>query len=1084
MSESIRTSGIEPESADASPFLVRCRSCGAPADFDIRNHSYKCSHCGAETEASSPLRSLDGWRRSARAGRESSLARNPAAVCTCPGCGAVVAVNEGEMSATCAFCGGTMARRPASGEDAIPEVVIPFVLTLENAQARLDRWLSLHGRDRCAKALRQHRGKLQAMFLPYRLVKGPVRCAVTRQGSGRTYQCGAYVDGVAINASKDLPNGVLDAMEPYDWSQARAFHWGYLSGGQTARFPDVSGEEMERRTLEELEDDCRPMVEKTLMTTGVTVKASMDGDVMDMPALLPVYAVTADGFRCFVNGQTGRVSVSDGTADSITNRWWLPAAVLSALFAWFYWAFTAASHAYVLEGPDKAPIFTTLLKYMLPFGQKTLFSADTVDLVIRQGVMWTSPFFLFAALLFIFRKNKSVATRAHIPATPACRASREGDGVTLVVTEGKKHAVQDSVSARPVFFESRPSAPAVTGGQREPKGDAKASSPGASSRGGSRKERKAQKAAALSSDSKAAAASTTNSPASSAASASTASTDAPSPEGYWSSRNLVPVRVRFYPPRRIARWSLQVLLTAFLPSVVCGACHLVFGAPFFPPSLLVCQFIWCMFVIPWPMSKMVKRIGVQVFDNPAIQRIQPDGTLVWMDKGSEESVFTGIAIIASPFLNLFERSWKLGCAAAMCFGLIPVTLVVGPMLDESGGDLERTASKGSTINLMEIMFANSMDLTREEWDALPQVTSRRFMGMVASSLDNLSDSSGRYAEIRKRIKEAIGEGNHLEMNDTSTEKRMSVTIPATDGHTRKVIIGASAESPSPTLRMTLIALDRVVPKERKDLVLDYLEAVQAALPWGGFQLTGKEDDHFAMISGMNVFGVKRIPGEWKDLSSMWLLDAMETVEGRVFDLAEGKSTDTAVDKAQMERLTKDFWEMATEEGHNSFDAVPDVTPKELLDGYKAFLDDRGLKRNKLEDGVLTLGVRLDADRVVWISVDSTANDKTVLLKGRMDSKRVKALSREQRRPLRNSVMGYSNMGTFRTSMDVETGDLHLQILHPLRHLKAVPQSFYEKNYLNLLGGLKAVEEAVVKAAEEAAEADRKSLEESLRKALE
>ncbi|GEM_PF-1059284 len=956
-----------------SPFLIRCSSCGAPAEFDVRNHIYKCAHCGASTDAKAPLDDLDKWRRTAREARDASLKEHPTVVCTCPNCGASMAVNEGEMSGSCPFCGGIMARRSTEDGDRIPEVVIPFVLTPDEAKKRLDRWLELNPKDRCAAGVRKNRDKLEAVFLPYRLVKGPMICGVRREGAERTFTCGAFVNGSAINASKDMPNDVLDAMEPYDWSEARAFDWGYLSGGQKARFPDADENEMQKRTRDELSAACRPMVEKALMTVGVQVDAKMD-EALDMPALLPVYVLRGEfGLRAFVNGQTGRVSVADDSTEWRANRWWLPPLIISAVTLWMAAAFTAASHVFAIYGGS-------IGQEMLKAATIGMVTGRTLSILFRQTLAWLPLFLVPPVMFFIFRRNRALVLVKHIVSAPRCRAIQTGDaGHRLKFVEGKEAVIQqDTAEVRPVFFEV----------DLELVKRRRSAVPGTA-------------------------------------------------HDFWTSQGLFPARIRFFPPRRVVRWTIQTSITAFLPAIVNGIGALC-GAKVFTPSLLAMTCLWLLLIAPWPLINAARRIGIHVFNKPAVQRIHPDGSLSWVEKGEDESIFLGIKQIFVPFFTLLSKSlnWAFKTSLGTTLGigvfgfclmpllllllLFPAFFLISPMSDNTGSGLAQASSKGTSMRLMENLFASSTYLTQQEWDDLPQIDTQEMMFVAAGPLRRLSDENvpkDRREKIKVRLQKTLGEGKHLKLTD-SAEKKMDsldVVIPHSSGsfvekgqlinepYSSKLFLSKSNQTLK-TFTIGIVDLENKVPDDKLPLVTEFLDNFQRALPLGGFGAMGEGKDLIEFSMGLNVRGMKRVPKSWGELMTFWMLDVTETAERRVRDLISGKTTNVAASEADVKELSDDFWLLAIWDGDKNameqgkepgrFNRVPDLTPEQVIarfDEHLATLDFLKVQKTtalsrtfvypqlKTKVGVAAPTVTIDASR-----------PKTVLLRAAVKLKTNKA----------------------------------------------------------------------------------------------
>ena len=302
-----------------NPLAVYCSYCGAPAEYDIVHQEYHCGYCGGTTDIHEPVQRLGEWRdaRKKEVLRDKSVAEEK---CVCQNCGAEVVIPQGEAMGNCEFCGGKFARRAFAASE-LPEVIIPFVLTEDEARARLQEWAQKNQKQEEAKAVLAAIKNLRGYYLPYELIRGPVSAEAERMETFSDYQyhVGGFLNGIAVNTSKQLDNLVLDAMEPFEWTAARTFEFAFIAG-QRVKLSDIDAKQTESRVLEEVQEGFRPDVEKQLQTTGITMRMHA-GDILRLPALLPAYVLKIGPVLAVVNGQTGRVAVSKAKAEKVMS--WL-----------------------------------------------------------------------------------------------------------------------------------------------------------------------------------------------------------------------------------------------------------------------------------------------------------------------------------------------------------------------------------------------------------------------------------------------------------------------------------------------------------------------------------------------------------------------------------------------------------------------------------------------------------------------------------------------------------------------------------------------------------------------------------------
>lgn len=310
-----------------NPLALSCPSCGAPAEYDIAARSCRCKYCGAQSRPEEQLGLVEHWRAVHREQLRRSSAPMKAVLLSCPNCGAEVAVDEDEATALCAFCGGRLVRGEFTRQEELPDLILPFRLTPDQAKSALQLWAKKQkGKNR--KKVKKNLQYLKGYYLPYVFVRGSIDCEISRDRSDRKYHCSGYVDRIAVNTSRQLRNDVLDAVEPFQWEECRPFAYEYIAG-QRVKLRDIGDKDLDSRVRSEVETDFLPAVERTMETRGVNLHLS-SGALVQMPLLLPIYFISQKGMCVAVNGQTGAVSGWFGETKD-TNRLWFLEPTLTTL---------------------------------------------------------------------------------------------------------------------------------------------------------------------------------------------------------------------------------------------------------------------------------------------------------------------------------------------------------------------------------------------------------------------------------------------------------------------------------------------------------------------------------------------------------------------------------------------------------------------------------------------------------------------------------------------------------------------------------------------------------------------------------
>lgn len=307
-----------------TPFALQCGTCGGGMAYNIIEGHYRCPFCGSEESADTSQEKLKSWAEHRH--EEIAASDTDAAIMACRTCGAEVQTAADDMTAVCGFCGSPLVRKEIFDTEHFPTAVIPFAITEEEAFQILKKWMEENKGKPAAELLRAHMDELRA------------------QGNEREFAGESFLSHKAIVTSDNLPNDLLDRVEPFDWSGLRPFHFGYLAGlaAQVEKDGyDKTVEDLSQEVHEELDG----YVRAPMRTPQTHVKIDLKG-AASAPILLPIYYVSFAGtqnidagggshLQVAVNGQTGQVAVYTGIVEKKT-PWYIEPILLTALlyFAW------------------------------------------------------------------------------------------------------------------------------------------------------------------------------------------------------------------------------------------------------------------------------------------------------------------------------------------------------------------------------------------------------------------------------------------------------------------------------------------------------------------------------------------------------------------------------------------------------------------------------------------------------------------------------------------------------------------------------------------------------------------------------
>ena len=351
---------------------IYCPQCGAPARFDIVKQQYLCDYCGSKVTVDEALEQKKGFRRIQSKKISESLKDFRLFHVNCSGCGADLVFEENEALSTCPFCGKSLVRSEYLHTGNMPESVVPFKVTLKEAKKRLQDWCDANRSKPEAKLLSDHIDELNAYYLPYELIRGPVNLNAERMDGMRTYHCRAFLEDDFVNRSVQFDNLLLDGMEPYDIDDLSAFDFGYVAGHRV-KIADLSDAQLQDRAKKEISVLYSDPISKVLETDRIDVDANIDRAIR-LPVLLPVYYVKNGQLTAAVNGQTGKAAVrAIKESHYYFLPWWFKAILATLAFSGILYA------VFRLAGmdPQSSLLITGLLAFFFIIVTLCLYSDTT-----------------------------------------------------------------------------------------------------------------------------------------------------------------------------------------------------------------------------------------------------------------------------------------------------------------------------------------------------------------------------------------------------------------------------------------------------------------------------------------------------------------------------------------------------------------------------------------------------------------------------------------------------------------------------------------------------------------------------------
>lgn len=321
----------------------KCPCCGAALKFSAESQQLHCEYCENTFDLESVRAyndTLDGaeesfdWENydaSSGSGDWTEAEREAIRTFHCPSCGGEILTEATTAATFCPYCGNPAIIPGRVSESFRPDLVIPFRLSKEDAQAAFQTFCK--GKRLLPKdyVTAQRLEQITGMYVPFWVFDGGVdariRYRATRvrhwadsrynytktdhfllQRSGKL-QC----SGIPVDGSQKMDNTWMEAIEPYNYAQAVPFDMAYLSGYLADKY-DVTSEACQPIANERIRNTAESLLADTtagyasVIPEGKTVQVQ-SGRVQYM--LLPVWVLNSSyegkTYTFMMNGQTGKL---------------------------------------------------------------------------------------------------------------------------------------------------------------------------------------------------------------------------------------------------------------------------------------------------------------------------------------------------------------------------------------------------------------------------------------------------------------------------------------------------------------------------------------------------------------------------------------------------------------------------------------------------------------------------------------------------------------------------------------------------------------------------------------------------------
>lgn len=349
----------------------KCPACGGSLSFDSASQNMKCPYCDTELdvealkqleqENAAPGEDSMQWEEtpgnSWQEGEEENISSY-----VCESCGGQILTDATTAATSCPYCGNPVVMPQQVSGVLKPDLVIPFQLDKEAAEAALSKHLLKKPLLPKAFKTENHIREVKGVYVPFWLydshAHGDARYHATRT---RMWSSGRYMytetshysvlrageldfEAVPVDGSEKMDNDMMESLEPYDLSQAVPFQTAYLSGFYADKY-DVSAQDCNERANDRIRTSTQDTLRGTVMGYNTVVQENctvrLSGNKARY-ALFPVWLLTTryrnETYHFAMNGQTGKLVGNLPIDWGAFFKWWgIIAAGVSAAACLVYW---------------------------------------------------------------------------------------------------------------------------------------------------------------------------------------------------------------------------------------------------------------------------------------------------------------------------------------------------------------------------------------------------------------------------------------------------------------------------------------------------------------------------------------------------------------------------------------------------------------------------------------------------------------------------------------------------------------------------------------------------------------------------
>ena len=337
-----------------------CPACGGAMEFNPKTQKIKCPYCDSEFDvkdyianhnSSSTGEAADEYNSSATTSDDNQ----PLFIYKCGSCGGEILATESQGSMKCPFCSNNVAVSEKFTGEFKPDAIIPFKLTKEDAMKTYREHVKSARLVPKVFLDENHIDEIKGVYVPFWLYNatqsfdGNYEATKVRSWQDSRYQYTETkyynvqrsgtedFENVPVDGSKEMPDDLMESLEPFDISTMVPFNMGYLAGFLANKY-NVTAEANKPRALDRMKASIALDFQQTISGySSIRPLSENVGTIKESHryALYPVYVLNTTwqgkNYLFAMNGQSGKFVGNLPFSMAQALKYYIPISALSAL---------------------------------------------------------------------------------------------------------------------------------------------------------------------------------------------------------------------------------------------------------------------------------------------------------------------------------------------------------------------------------------------------------------------------------------------------------------------------------------------------------------------------------------------------------------------------------------------------------------------------------------------------------------------------------------------------------------------------------------------------------------------------------